>query len=79
MTFQTIPTSITDGFKNFHTIPNFRDFAFVVTPKLKFEFHNDYHKMKLDYKNLKISYINLPEEEKRNKKKVLEYGFLLID
>ncbi len=70
--FQTLPEEITENNHKVTGISNLRDFVMVITPKLKFEFHRDYKKALKELKDLQQSYKLLNEEEKREKRRLLE-------
>lgn len=70
--FQTVLSEFTEGMASTPSVSNMRDFVFTVTPKLKFEFHRDYKEALKELKGLNQSYKLLNNDEKKDKKKLLE-------
>lgn len=70
--FQTVVDEFSEGMSFAPPISNMRDFVLTVTPKLKFEFHRDYKELLKELKGLHQSYKLLSDEEKKDKKRMLE-------
>ena len=70
--YQTIKEDIKIPSQKVPNVSNFRDFLFVVTPRLKYEFHKDYQKAVQELKVLQQTYRTLSKVEQEEKKVFLE-------
>lgn len=75
--FQTINTQVDQEMLEVENVTNLRDFTFIVTPKLKSEFHKEYSVAHSEFKQLEKAFNNIDmskieEETKKDFKAELE-------